>query len=172
MVEEVVGPADVGMRDPAGEVDLPPEALERVLSGRDRGQDRLERDTLAELEVLRLVQLAHPAACDEAPDAEPPGENRTFRERGRARGIARGIGARDLDGRPRRVARSLRPGFPRLAVLAHDSPDSSRILAEIGEDTRRMAHAPTLIGIPYDASSSFLRGSAGAPPLVREALFS
>jgi arginase len=29
---------------------------------------------------------------------------------------------------------------------------------------------PTLIGIPYDASSSYLRGPAGAPPLVRRAL--
>ena len=35
-----------------------------------------------------------------------------------------------------------------------------------------MARAPQLIGIPYDASSSFLRGSAAAPPLVREALWS
>jgi agmatinase len=30
--------------------------------------------------------------------------------------------------------------------------------------------APQLIGIPYDASSSFLRGSAAAPPLIREAM--
>lgn len=29
---------------------------------------------------------------------------------------------------------------------------------------------PQLIGIPYDASSSFLRGSAAAPPLIREAV--
>jgi agmatinase len=29
---------------------------------------------------------------------------------------------------------------------------------------------PELIGIPYDASSSFLRGSAAAPPLIREAI--
>lgn len=35
-----------------------------------------------------------------------------------------------------------------------------------------MAGLPQLIGIPYDASSSFLRGSAGAPPLVRQALHS
>jgi agmatinase len=35
-----------------------------------------------------------------------------------------------------------------------------------------MAKHPTLIGIPYDASSSFLRGSASAPPLVRQALYS
>ena len=31
---------------------------------------------------------------------------------------------------------------------------------------------PTLIGLPYDASSSFLRGAAEAPPLIRAALHS
>jgi len=31
---------------------------------------------------------------------------------------------------------------------------------------------PTLIGIPWDAHSSFMRGAAAAPPLVRRALFS
>jgi arginase len=31
---------------------------------------------------------------------------------------------------------------------------------------------PELIGIPYDASSSFLRGSAAAPPLIRQAITS
>ena len=31
---------------------------------------------------------------------------------------------------------------------------------------------PQLIGVPFDASSSFLRGSAAAPPLIREALHS
>ena len=31
---------------------------------------------------------------------------------------------------------------------------------------------PQLVGIPYDASSSFLRGSAAAPPLIRSALHS
>lgn len=31
---------------------------------------------------------------------------------------------------------------------------------------------PQLIGVPYDASSSFLRGSAAAPPLIRQALWS
>ena len=31
---------------------------------------------------------------------------------------------------------------------------------------------PTLIGLPYDASSSFLRGASAAPPLVRAALHS
>lgn len=35
-----------------------------------------------------------------------------------------------------------------------------------------MTHAPTLLGLPYDASSSFLRGPAGAPRRIREQLWS
>ena len=35
-----------------------------------------------------------------------------------------------------------------------------------------MTGAPTLIGLPYDASSSFLRGSASAPPVIRAAIHS
>jgi len=35
-----------------------------------------------------------------------------------------------------------------------------------------MATRPQLIGLPYDASSSFLRGSAAAPPLIRQAIWS
>ena len=33
-----------------------------------------------------------------------------------------------------------------------------------------MRPLPQLIGVPYDASSSFLRGSAAAPPLIRDAM--
>ena len=32
--------------------------------------------------------------------------------------------------------------------------------------------APSLLGVPYDAASSFLRGAAAAPPAIRDALFS
>ncbi len=35
-----------------------------------------------------------------------------------------------------------------------------------------MTNPPQLIGIPYDASSSYLRGSASGPPLIRQALHS
>ena len=35
-----------------------------------------------------------------------------------------------------------------------------------------MKPLPQLIGVPYDASSSFLRGAAAAPPLIRQALHS
>lgn len=33
-----------------------------------------------------------------------------------------------------------------------------------------MKSTPTLLGVPYDASSSYLRGAAGAPTLIRRAL--
>jgi agmatinase len=35
-----------------------------------------------------------------------------------------------------------------------------------------MSWTPTLLGLPYDASSSFLRGPAKAPPLIRRQLWS
>ena len=35
-----------------------------------------------------------------------------------------------------------------------------------------MRARPQIVGVPYDASSSFLRGSAAAPPLIRQALHS
>ena len=35
-----------------------------------------------------------------------------------------------------------------------------------------MPSRPQLIGVPYDASSSFLRGSAAAPPLIRQTVHS
>src|SRR2546421_6852877 len=37
---------------------------------------------------------------------------------------------------------------------------------------RENSATPTLIGLPYDASSSFLRGAAAAPPVIRQALHS
>src|SRR5213082_1762365 len=37
---------------------------------------------------------------------------------------------------------------------------------------RENSATPTLIGLPYDASSSFQRGAAAAPPVIRQALHS
>jgi arginase len=37
--------------------------------------------------------------------------------------------------------------------------------------SNNVAGAPTLIGVPYDASSSYLRGTAAAPPEIRAALW-
>lgn len=46
-----------------------------------------------------------------------------------------------------------------------------RLVSALGqEDARVPLEPPCLIGLPYDASSSYLRGSAKAPPLIREAL--
>jgi agmatinase len=36
----------------------------------------------------------------------------------------------------------------------------------------RQSRTPVLLGIPFDANSSYLRGAADAPPLIREALHS
>lgn len=38
--------------------------------------------------------------------------------------------------------------------------------------SRSTLGTPTLIGLPYDGSSSFLRGAAAAPPVIRQALHS
>ena len=78
------------------------------------------------------------------------------------------------------VARGARSRQAELALSRGRSP-SSRRAASRWPTRLRLAAAftlkgmhglPTLIGLPYDASSSFLRGAASAPPLIREALHS
>lgn len=44
--------------------------------------------------------------------------------------------------------------------------------AALVEVSPRPSGSPTLLGLPYDASSSFKRGAAAAPPVIREALHS
>jgi len=44
--------------------------------------------------------------------------------------------------------------------------------ASPGLTTQGLPNPPRLIGLPYDASSSYLRGAAEAPPLIRAALAS
>lgn len=50
-------------------------------------------------------------------------------------------------------------------------PDSERRATDRLQCQPDMPNAgtPALLGIPFDANSSFLRGAAGAPPLIREA---
>lgn len=63
----------------------------------------------------------------------------------------------------------------RAIVMAAVRPSSGSVLSSRTEATSPLirlkpVRAPCLLGLPYDASSSFLRGAAGAPPLIRAAL--
>ena len=73
---DVVDAADVGMRDLARDAHLGVEALERA-SGSDasRSRQELQRDRLAELQVVGAVDLAHAAAPEQADDAVALGED-------------------------------------------------------------------------------------------------
>ena len=71
VMTDVEGPADAGVADLPGELDLPLEALDHPGLGRDVGPDGLEGDPVAQLEVLRLVDLPHAALGQEPHDAVP-----------------------------------------------------------------------------------------------------
>ncbi len=66
VIGDVEDAADVGVGDLARQLDLAPEAFDRQTVGGDLGAHRLERDALAQLEVLDLVDLAHAALRQEA----------------------------------------------------------------------------------------------------------
>ena len=71
---ELVHPADVLVGDPAGELDLVPEALDRPLVPGDLGVEELEGDLLADLLVEGAVDDAHPAGAELLDQLEPSGE--------------------------------------------------------------------------------------------------
>ena len=102
---DVVDAADVGVRDAARVAHLGVEALD---PGRLRGELRrqeLQRDGLAELQVVGAVDLAHAAAADEADDAVALGEDRPG---SKAAAIERGRG-----GESGRRGYPMRPAAPR-----------------------------------------------------------
>ena len=66
---DVVDAADVRMRDLARDPDLGVESGEPIGLVRHRVGQELERDGLAELEVVRAVDLAHAAAPEQSSDA-------------------------------------------------------------------------------------------------------
>ena len=74
MMKQVENPTDAGMRDLAREERLALESRDRPLVCGDDGADGLERDALVELAILGFVELAHPAARDEADDAKALGD--------------------------------------------------------------------------------------------------
>ena len=90
-------------------------------SSADLRQDRLERDALVELRVLRFVELAHPSLGEKADDAEAGGDDLARAEHG-AGWIAAGLGAR------RDAPLSLDPSvgrsvvFRRRRLFAHYRP--------------------------------------------------
>lgn len=88
VVADVEDPADVRVGDLARQVDLALEAVDRPLLGGDRRVHRLERDPLAQVAVLRLVDLAHAAAREEADDPVAAGEDGAGLEDGGRRGAA------------------------------------------------------------------------------------
>jgi arginase len=59
--------------------------------------------------------------------------------------------------------------FAGPAIINHAR---SFLASSAGMTENSLGGTPTLIGLPYDASSSYLRGPALAPPIIREALWS
>ena len=73
---DVVHPAHVGVRDLARGADLGEESVEALPVRRERARQELQRDGLAELQVVGAVHLAHAAAADQSDDAVALGEDR------------------------------------------------------------------------------------------------
>jgi hypothetical protein len=86
---DVVDAADVGMRDIPRHPHLGPESFDAIGVRRDGVGQELERDRLAEHQVLGAIDVAHPAAADERDDAIPRGEQGPRREATLERGPAR-----------------------------------------------------------------------------------
>jgi hypothetical protein len=87
---DVVDPANVGMGDLERDADLVQEALVAVRVPRQRPGQELQRHGLAQFEVVRAVDLAHPAAPEQADDAvavcqHRAGEELALLERDRSR---------------------------------------------------------------------------------------
>jgi hypothetical protein len=74
-VADVVGPADVAMRDGARDAHFVVELRQASgMAGEILGQ-QLQRDGLSELQVVGAVHLAHAALAERRDDAEAAGEN-------------------------------------------------------------------------------------------------
>ena len=73
--EDIVDSTDVRVRHLSRQVHLALEQQDRALVSGDVRQDGLERDPLAQFEILRLVELAHAAFRKVADDAEAEGDD-------------------------------------------------------------------------------------------------
>jgi hypothetical protein len=81
-VADVVHAAHVRVRDLPGEADLVVELREPPRIARQRGRQELQRDLLAETEIVGLIDDTHAAAPERSNDAVAIGEQRAGRERG------------------------------------------------------------------------------------------
>ena len=93
---DVVHAADVRMRHLPRRPHLGEEAIEKCLVRREPLRQELQRDRLAELQVVGAVDLPHAAAPDQADDAVALGEDRARRE---ASGVDRVGGSEAPDDR-------------------------------------------------------------------------
>ena len=73
--EDIVDTTDVRVRHLSRQVHLALEQHDRALVRGDVRQDGLERDPLAQFEILRLVELAHATFRQVADDAEAEGDD-------------------------------------------------------------------------------------------------
>ena len=77
---EIVNAADVGMRDLARDADFIVEARQRGWIARGHFGQELERDLLAQREIVRAIHFAHAAAAEQRDDAVAIGQQRTGQE--------------------------------------------------------------------------------------------
>src|SRR6185503_19287794 len=87
--DDVVDPADVRMRDLAPEAHLVMEPLEIGRVALAARREKLQRDGLAELRVVRAIDLAHAALAEDRGDAIAAGDDGAGRE---LRFVLRGAG--------------------------------------------------------------------------------
>ena len=75
MAEHVVDSTDVGMRHLPRQMHFPLEQQDRAFVIGDGRQDGLQRDVFVQLQILRLVELAHAASRQVADDAKARGDD-------------------------------------------------------------------------------------------------
>jgi hypothetical protein len=93
-VDDVVDPADVGMRDLAGQPDFGIETFAGNSVAREALRQKFQCDRLSELQVVRPIDLPHSPAAEETDHAIPVGEDGAG---GEAAGVDRVGGCESAD---------------------------------------------------------------------------
>ena len=155
---DVVDAADVRVRDLPGDADLGMEAFAPDgIIGQRLGQ-KLQRDRLAELQIVGPVDLAHAAATEQTDDAEAPSQHGPRRVAAHGDAV-RGQETRDAVGDAkdwhRRLGGRVGPCPQRRAALQ----TVPRRIGHIGRRTRRTAnrHGRRVSGICGSGDLEILR---------------